>query len=53
MWMVDEIFHAIFEIKEIRVCWLIHVSTKLHNDILNIIESLNSDVHEATKSVIE
>ena len=34
MWMADEIFRAMFEIKEGRFYWGIHVSTDSHGDIL-------------------
>ena len=51
--MVHDIFHAMFEIKESRFCWLIHVATDMYGDILKIIDILNSDMHEATNPVIE
>ena len=53
MWMVHEILHAMSESKEIKFCWGIHVSTETCGNILKIILSLNSDVHEATNPVIE
>ena len=53
MWMLYEIFHAMFESKKYRFYWCIHVSTEAHGDILNIIVSLDSAVHESTKPVVE
>ena len=53
MWMVHEILHAIFESKEIRFCWCIYVATETHGEILKIVASLESDVHEYTNPVIE
>ena len=53
MWMVHEILHAMFESKERRFCWCIHVASEAHGDILMIIVSLGSDVHESTNPVIE
>ena len=53
IFMVYEIFHSMFERKEIGFyCW-IHVSTEAHSDILNIIVILDSAVHEYTNPVIE
>ena len=53
MWMVHEIFHAMYKIKEIGFCWGIHAATEAHGKVLNIVASLDSDVHEATNPVIE
>ena len=53
MWMLHGIFRAISERKQVRFCWRMHVSTEIHGKVLNIIESFNSDVHEATNPVIE
>ena len=53
MWMMNEIFHAMYESKEIRLCWGIHVSTETHGKVLNIIACLDSDIHEVTNQVIE
>ena len=53
IWMVHEILHAMIDSKEIRFCWYIHVSTEAHGEILKIIVSLDSDVHESTNLVIE
>ena len=53
VWMVHEIFHAIFESKERRLFWCIRVSNEAHWEILKIIESLDSDVHESTNLVID
>ena len=53
MWMVNEISHAMFENKEIRFCWCIHVATEDHGERLNIIASLDSDVHEFINPLIE
>ena len=53
MCMVRDIFHAIFESKENRFCWYIHVAIEAHGEILEIIVSFDSDVHESTNPVIE
>ena len=53
MWMVHDIFHAMFEIKERRFCWGVHIATDAHGDILKNVASLDSDVHESTNPVIE
>ena len=53
MWMVHDIFHIMFESKEGRFCWDIHVSTEAYGEILKTIESLKSDVNESTNPVIE
>ena len=52
MWMVNDVFHVIFESKESRFCWGINVATEAHGEILNIIESLDIYVHESTNQVI-
>ena len=49
----QSVTHAMYEIKEGRFCWEIHVSTDMYGNILKIVASLNSDVHEATNPVIE
>ena len=51
--VVHEILHAIYDSKEVSICWVIHVSNDTHSNILNIVVSFNSDVHEATNPVIE
>ena len=53
MWMVHEILHDMFESKESMLCWCIHVATEAHGEILKIIVSLESDLHEDTNTVIE
>ena len=53
MWVVHDIFHDISEIKGRVFCWGIHVSNDTHVNILKIVVSLNSDVHDATKPVIK
>ena len=53
MWMVHEIFHAMFESKKICLCWCVHVFTEAHGDILKIIACLDGDVHESTNLVME
>ena len=53
MWIVYEILIAMFQIKEIRFCWCIHVATEVHGEILNIIASLDGAVHEYTNPVID
>ena len=50
--MVHEILHAKFHRKEGRFCWCIHVATEAHGEILKIIASLDSDVHDYTNPVI-
>ena len=52
MWMVHEIFHAMFEIKERRFCWCIHVATEAHCGIFKAIARLDSDVHDYINPVI-
>ena len=52
MWVVHEVFHAMFEIKKGMFCWCIHTATEAHCEILKIITSLESDVHESTNPVI-
>ena len=49
MWMLYELFHAMCESNKSRFCWYIRISTEAHCVILNIIASLDSDVHESTK----
>ena len=49
---MHEILHVMFESKEIRFCWGIHVSTEVHGEILNIIVNWDSDVHDSTNPVI-
>ena len=51
--MVHGIFHAVSENKEGRLCWGIHVVTEMHAKVLNIIASLNIDVHEVNNPVVE
>ena len=53
MCMVHQIFHAMFESKEIRFYWCIHVATDAHGEILKITASLDSDANESTNPVIE
>ena len=53
MWMVHEIFNAMFESKEVKFCWCIHLDTEAHGEIFKIIASLDSGFHEATNHVIE
>ena len=50
--MVHAVFHAMFEIKKSRFCWCINIATEAHYDILKVIASLNSDLHDSTNSVI-
>ena len=51
--MVHDIFHAMFEIKESRLCCCIHVFTEAHDGIFKIIAILGSDVHETTNPMIQ
>ena len=53
MWTANNIFYVMFDIKEIRFFWCIHISTKANGEILKIIFSLNSDVNDFTNPVIE
>ena len=53
MWMVHEIFYAMFDIKESGFCWGINVTTDQHGDIMKIILSLDSNVHDSTNPVFE
>ena len=41
------------ENKERNVFGGVHLSTDMHGNLLKILDSLNSDVHEATNPVIE
>ena len=51
--MVHEIFHDMSVIMDSGFCSVIHVATETHDKVLNIVASLNSDLHEATNPVIE
>ena len=51
--MLHELFHDMYESKESGFRLDIHVTTEMYGKVLNIVVSLNSDVHEATKPVIE
>ena len=53
MWMVNKIFHAMYDIKESGLYWGIHVSTETHGRVLIFVPSLNSDVNEANNPVIK
>ena len=53
MCMLHELFHDMYESKESGFRLDIHVTTEMYGKVLNIVVSLNSDVHEATKPVIE
>ena len=53
MCIVQDIFHAVSEIKEVRLCWSIHVATEVNDKVLNTIAIFNIDIHEATNPVIE
>ena len=53
MWVVRGILHAVSYINELRIYWIIRVSTETHGKVLKIIASLNSDVHEDTNPVID
>ena len=53
MWMVHGVFHTLFEIKESRFCFWIHVATEAHGEMLKIIASLYIDVNEYTSPVID
>ena len=50
--MFHDILHDMSKIKEVRFCWDICVSTETHSKVLKIVESLDSDLHEATNQVI-
>ena len=52
MEMVREVFHVMFEVNKIRFCWFIHIYNEVHCEILKIISSFDSDVHEPTNPVI-
>ena len=51
--MVHDILHVMSEVKEGRLCWRMHIYTEKHVKVLKIIARLESDMHEATKPVIE
>ena len=53
MWGVHEIFHIMYESKEVSICWSINVTTDIHGKLLNITAILNSKVHDNTRPVIE
>ena len=53
MRVVHDIFHAMSESKEGRLSWSIHIATEMHGKVLKIMVCLESDVNEATKSVID
>ena len=52
MEMVHEVLHSMFDRNTRRLCWCIHIATEANFDILKIISSLDSDVHESTNPVI-
>ena len=52
MCMVHGLFHVKFERKKRRLCWCIRMSTEVYHEILRVIASLDSDVHESTNPVI-
>ena len=51
--MVRDIFHVMFNSKEGKLCWGVHVSTEAHGEILKIVSSLDIDVNESTNPVFE
>ena len=51
--MLHDIFYEMFERKEGRLGWKIHVATDTHDKVLKIIDSLDSDANESTKPVIK
>ena len=53
MWMLQEIFHAVFESTKSRFCWGNCASTEMHGKILKIIANLKSGVYDAINPVIE
>ena len=50
--MVYDIFNAMFESKESRFYWCVHVVTDAHCEILKVIASLDIDIYESTKPMI-
>ena len=53
MWMVHEIFHAMFDIKENRFYCGIHLATEAQGEILKSISILDSDVNDSTNAAIK
>ena len=53
MWMVHDIFYAMFKSKASRLCLCIHVATEAYGEILKTIVSLDSNVHDYINSVME
>ena len=51
--MLHEIFHAMYESKEVSLYWVVHTVTEMHGKVLNIVAILNSDVYESTRPVVE
>ena len=51
--MVNDIFHDMSEGKKGRLYWSINISTETNGKAFNTIACLDSDVHEATKLLIE
>ena len=51
--LMREIFRAMPEVNKSRLCWGIHITTETYGNVLNSIECLDSDLHEATNPVIE
>ena len=52
MWMVHEIFHAMFYSNKGSFYWCIHISDDMHCEILKMVASLDSGVHDSTNPVI-
>ena len=53
MWMVNLLFHAMYQCKECWFCWSINVSTQWHGMILKVIVYFNSNIHENSYPVVE
>ena len=53
MCIVNDILHSMFDSKQSRLYWGIHVATETHDETLKIIASMDSDVNDSTNSMIE
>ena len=51
--MVHEIFHTMYEGKEVRFFWIIYIATDTCGKVLKITVCLHSDMHETTNPVID
>ena len=52
-WCMRYILHSMYQIKEGRLCWGIHIATEMHDKLMKIVASLKMDVNENTNPVID